>query len=100
MTVHLCEGPDLSQVHILPVSQGNNLVKGKDEVKGIVQYILFIQSLTVLWDLGEEGREGGCGSGQGKTENKEEENKTRRRVHHTHILRYIPVNRIGYIGIR
>ena len=42
MTVHLREGPYLSQVHILSVSQGNDLIKGKDEVKGIVQYILFV----------------------------------------------------------
>ena len=64
MAVHLCEGPDLGKVNILPVTQGNDLVKRKDEVESIVQYILFVQSLTVLWDL-QGGREGGREGGGG-----------------------------------
>ena len=67
MRVHLCEGPDLSQVHILSVSQGNDLVKGKYQVKGIVQYVLFVQPLTVLWDL-EEGRKEREGGREGRRE--------------------------------
>ena len=76
MRVHLCEGPDLSQVHILSVSQGNDLVKGKYQVKGIVQYVLFVQPLTVLWDL-EEGREEREGGREGRRERGREGEKER-----------------------
>lgn len=51
VAVHLCEGPDLSQVHALSVAQGYDLIECKDQVKCIVQNILFIQRMTVLWDL-------------------------------------------------
>ena len=81
VAVHLCEGPDLGKVNILPVTQGNDLVKRKDEVESIVQYILFIQSLTVLWDL-EGGRERGRErrrEGEKEGECKEEQKKVRER---------------------
>ena len=79
MTVHLCEGPDLSQVHILSVSQGNDLIKGKDEVKGVVQDILFIQSLTVLWDLGrEEEEEEGDVEGELEVDKREREDENQK----------------------
>ena len=74
VTVHLCERSDLRQVDVLAVSKGNNLVKGKDEVKGILLHILLIQRMTILRNLrgggeralsvsegGREGREGGMG---------------------------------------
>lgn len=49
--VHLCEGADLSQVHVLPVAQCHNLVKGKDQVEAVFGNFTLLQHTTVFWDL-------------------------------------------------
>lgn len=51
MRVHLCEGADLSQVNILPVSKGNNLVKGKDQIKAVIRNLILFQCSAVFRDL-------------------------------------------------
>ena len=51
MTVHLCECSDLCQIYVLTVTESNNLIKCKYQVKHVVQYVLFIQRLTVLGNL-------------------------------------------------
>ena len=59
VTIHLCERPNLCHVDILAVTEGNYLVERKDEIKCVIQHILFVKLLTILWDLVWGGREGG-----------------------------------------
>ena len=51
MGVHLGEGSNLGKADTLSVTQGDDLIKGMDEVKGIVQNVLLIQTGAILWDL-------------------------------------------------
>lgn len=54
MRVHLCEGPNLCQVYILTVAQGNNFIKGKNQVKAVLRDLILLQSSTIFRDLGRE----------------------------------------------
>lgn len=49
--LHLGEGPDLGQVHILTVAQGHNFIKGENQVKAVLGDLVLLQSSTVLGDL-------------------------------------------------
>jgi hypothetical protein len=40
--VHFCKGSDLCQVNILPVSQGNNFIKSKNQIKTVLRYFIFL----------------------------------------------------------
>lgn len=51
MGVHLCEGADLSQVDVLPVAQGYDFIKGKDEVEAVLRNLALLQHAAVFWDL-------------------------------------------------
>lgn len=51
MRVHLSEGPNLCQIYILTVAQGNNFIKGKDQVEAVFRDLILFQSSTILRDL-------------------------------------------------
>lgn len=51
MRVHLGERPDLCQIDVLSVTEGNNLVKGKDEVEAVLRDLAFLQHAAVLRNL-------------------------------------------------
>lgn len=42
MRIHFCEGSDLCQVNILPVSQGNNFIKSKYQIKTVIRYFILL----------------------------------------------------------
>lgn len=50
--VHLGEGPNLRQVDILTVAQGNDFIEGKNQVKAVLRDLVLLQSPTVFGDLG------------------------------------------------
>ena len=54
MGVHLCKGANLRQVHIFPVAEGNNFIKGEYEGEGLVCYLRLIKISTVFWNLKNE----------------------------------------------
>lgn len=51
MRVHLCECPDLGQVDIFSITEGNNLIEGKDEVKAVLRYLTLLQDTTIFRNL-------------------------------------------------
>lgn len=54
MRVHLGEGPDLRQVDILTVAQGNNFIKGEDQIEAVFRDLVLLQSSTVFGNLARE----------------------------------------------
>lgn len=51
MRVHLCECPDLGQVDIFSITEGNNLIEGKDEVKAVLRNLTLLQDTTIFRNL-------------------------------------------------
>ena len=51
MGVHLSEGLDLRQVDVLSVTEGNDLIKGEDELEGLLDDFRLLHLLAVLRDL-------------------------------------------------
>lgn len=51
MRVHLSEGPNLCQVYVLTVAQGNNFIKGKNQVEAVFGDLILLQSSTIFRDL-------------------------------------------------
>lgn len=49
--VHFGEGSDLGQVHIFPVAQSNNFIKGKYEIEAVFRDLGLLQHPAVLRDL-------------------------------------------------
>lgn len=56
MRVHLGEGPDLCQVYVLTVAQGNNFIKGKNQVETVFRDLILLQRSTIFRDLVREGK--------------------------------------------
>ena len=55
MTLHLQERLDLTDGQVLPVAEGNNLVKGAEDIKGMSEDLALVQGLAYAADyLGEE----------------------------------------------
>lgn len=51
MRVHLCKCPDLGQVDIFSITEGNNLVEGEDEVKAVLRNLTLLQDTTIFRNL-------------------------------------------------
>lgn len=51
MRVHLSEGPNLCQVYVLTVAQGNDFIKGKNQVKTVFRDLILLQGSTIFRDL-------------------------------------------------
>lgn len=64
MRVHLSKSADLGQVDVFPVAKGNNLIKGKYQIKAVLRDLILLQGSTVFWDL-EGVRENGILMRQG-----------------------------------
>ena len=56
MRVHLSEGPNLCQVYVFAVAQGNNFIKGKNQVEAVLGDLILLQSPTIFRDLVREGQ--------------------------------------------
>lgn len=56
MRVHLSEGPNLCQVYVLTVAQGNNFIKGKNQVEAVFGDLILLQRSTIFRDLVREGK--------------------------------------------
>lgn len=55
MTFHLQEGLDLTNGQILPVTQGDQLIEGAEQLEGILQDLALLQALASTGDdLGKE----------------------------------------------
>lgn len=51
MRVHLCKCPDLGQVDIFSITEGNNLIEGEDEVKAVLRNLTLLQDTTIFRNL-------------------------------------------------
>jgi len=51
MALHLGERSDLRSRHTLAITQGNNLIKGKNELESVAQDLLLVQTAAVFRDL-------------------------------------------------
>lgn len=51
MRVHFCERPDLGQVDIFSITECNNLIECKDEVKAVLRNLTFLQDTTIFRNL-------------------------------------------------
>jgi hypothetical protein len=55
VTLHFQEGPDLANSQILAVPEGDDLIKGADELEGIAEDLALVERLAAAGnDLGEE----------------------------------------------
>ena len=46
----MCDAPYLREVDAFPVSQRDDLIKGEDDLKGVVQDVRLLQGAAVLGD--------------------------------------------------
>ena len=58
MTLHLQDTPNLSQVHVLPVSERDNLIKRAKNLEGILQNLAFIGAAAEVGDSASKEVEG------------------------------------------
>lgn len=51
MRIHCCEGSNLTQIHVLPIAKGDDLVEGEDQIEGLLNDAVFVGRCTVLGNL-------------------------------------------------